>query len=100
MRWIETDLLRGGIHMLGSNFPITDYYRDNLVDAVTISRAGGWWTAMLLINDPSSGRPFVKLYRWQQTDRGWKMRGSFKLNSAKDTNAVVKALGDFVGRLG
>ena len=39
--------------MLGAElFPIGDYYRNNLLDAVTITRGGRWWSAVLLINDP------------------------------------------------
>jgi hypothetical protein len=49
--------------MLGQNFPISDYYRENIIDAVTISRSDGWWTAVLVIKEPKSDNPFIALYR-------------------------------------
>ena len=85
--------------MLGTNFPISELYRDNLLDAQTISRTGGWWTAVLIIKDPRSDRPFVKLYKWQHTERGWKMRSGFKINSAKDGKSIAEALSGFAERL-
>lgn len=81
--------------MLGMNFPISEYYRNNIRDAVTISRAGGWWTAAVLIEDPKTGKPFVTLYTWQQTEDNWKMRKSFTIRSQKTLQGVAEALMGF-----
>ena len=56
--------------MFGTNFPISEYYRKNILDAETISRGGNWWTAVLLILDPKTKKPFVSFYRWQKTENG------------------------------
>lgn len=85
--------------MLGMNFPISEYYRNNIKDAVTLSRGGGWWTAAVLIEDPKNGKPFVTLYTWQQVDDAWKMRKSFTIRSQKTLNEVVEALQGFASRL-
>ena len=47
----------------GKNFPIAEYYKEHILDAETVSRGGGWWTAVLLINDPVSKKPFIALYQ-------------------------------------
>ena len=41
---------------LGQNFPVSDYYQGHVLDAETISRIGCWWTAILLIEDPETGK--------------------------------------------
>jgi hypothetical protein len=81
--------------MLGQNFPISDYYRENIMDAVTISRSGGWWTAVLLIKDPQSNTPLISLYRWQQTEQGWKMRNRFHFRNKEQVSEILKVVQDF-----
>tara|TARA_B100000315_G_C14587383_1_gene593801 strand:+ start:4448 stop:4711 length:264 start_codon:yes stop_codon:yes gene_type:complete len=85
--------------MVGDNFPITDYYRGHILDATTISRVGGWWVAILLIEDPKSKKPFISLYRWQSTDRGWKARKQFKFNSQKEVGKIFDGIKEMVKRL-
>ena len=63
--------------MLGNKFPVSDYYRENILDAYTISRGGNWWSALLVIADPKSGTPFLGLYRWQNSAGTWKTRNRF-----------------------
>jgi hypothetical protein len=78
--------------MLGINFPISEYYRTEIVDAQTISRKGGWWTAVLLIRDPKSKVPFVALYRWQHMEDGWKTRKRFTFRRRSDIDAIFKVV--------
>lgn len=85
--------------MIGQNFPVSDYYRSSIVDAVTISRTGSWWTAVLLINDPQDGKPFVGLYRWQLTDKGWKARKQFKFNSKQEIDSVLSCVKQFAAKM-
>ena len=67
----------GGLDMsLGQNFPISDYYQNSIIDAETVSRSGGWWTAVILIADPRNQKPFITIYRWQKTDTGCKNSGA------------------------
>jgi|TARA_B100000315_G_C14584435_1_gene592162 hypothetical protein len=80
---------------MDKDFPISDYYRDNIEDAISISRSGGWWTAALLIRDPKSNQPFVGCYRWQHTESGWKIRGRLKINSKKDLEKMIEILSQF-----
>ena len=85
--------------MLGTNFPISEYYRDNIRDAVTISRGGGWWTAAVLIEDPKNGELFVNLYTWQHVEDAWKMRKSFTIRSQKALRSITEALKGFETKL-
>jgi hypothetical protein len=77
---------------LGQNFPISDYYQDQIIDAETITRAGGWWTAVLLIRDPKTQKPFLAVYRWQRDGNRWKTRKSIAFKSVKQVAAVVEAM--------
>lgn len=86
--------------MLGQNFPIDDYYKSHIVDAITLSRKGVWWTAVLLIEDPKTDHLFVSIYRWQKTGDDWKKRSSMRINSKKDCSALEEALSGFQDRLG
>lgn len=85
--------------MLGINFPISEYYRQNILDARTISRGGPWWTAVLLIQDPKSNRPFVALYRWQKTESGWKARKRFTFRKQKDIQDAFAAVSELGKKL-
>lgn len=80
------------IAMLGQNFPVSEYYRKHIVDARTIARSGTWWNALLAINEPSSGRPFLALYKWQRRGGEWKKSTSYKINSHKDLAKIRTAL--------
>jgi hypothetical protein len=84
---------------LGQNFPISDYYKGNILDAVTLNRSGQWWTAILLIEDPRSKKPFISLYRWQRTDAGWKIRSRFKIARKQDGSNVIKVIEEFLEKL-
>jgi len=74
----------------GQKFPVTEYYRDHILDAETISRGGGWWTAVLLIADPKTNKPFVTIYRWQSDGEAWKTRKSISLKSKKQVDQVIQ----------
>lgn len=78
--------------MLGQNFPLSDYYKGRVIDAETISRSGGWWTAVLLIDDPKSEKPFIALYRWQKKDGEWKTRKNFKLRGKRKIAKTIEAI--------
>ena len=85
--------------MIGLNYPVSEYYRNAIVDGVTITRSGGWWTAVLLLEDPKSTKPFVNLYSWQQVEGVWKNRKSFKIRSTKSLRDIVDALKSFESKL-
>ena len=85
--------------MFGKDFPISDYYKDHIVDAITIKRSGSWWSAVLLIDDPKSKKRFINFYKWQLTDKGWKIRSRFKINSKDDCLKVEDILSKYVSQL-
>ena len=84
---------------LGQNFPVSDYYQDQIIDAETISRAGGWWTAVLLIADPRTKKPFVSIYRWQQTEKGWKIRKQFSFRAKGQGKKAIEVVARFLEKI-
>lgn len=87
------------LEMLRLSFPVTDYYRDHILDGQTLKRGGGWWTAILLVSDPRTGKPFVALYRWQSTPNGWKTRKRFSFKKAEEINKAIEILSNYAARL-
>ena len=85
---------------LGQNFPVSDYYKQQIIDAETISRAGGWWTAVLLIRDPQTQKPFLGVYRWQLDGEIWKTRKSISFKSKKQADAVIEAMKRLAAKVG
>lgn len=80
-------------------FPVADYYADHVLDGVTLSRKGGWWSALLLIRDPKTNEPFLNLYRWEQVAGTWKNRKSFVIRDQKAVDTIISALTQFRARL-
>lgn len=85
--------------MFGQDFPVSDYYKGHVLDAETITRAGGWWTAILLIKDPDTGKPFIGAYRWQMTENGWKVRKTFSVKRKKEADAFLSVVTRFSEKL-
>lgn len=85
--------------MVGQNFPISEYYRSKILDAKTLSNRGGRWTAILLIEDPKTTRPIVSLYRWQNTDKGWKVRSRMHIRNKTDAKQMVESIERFAHSL-
>jgi len=57
-------------------FPVSEYYHQHVQDGISITRSGGWWTALLLFEDPETSIRSLKLYRWKKKDGVWKNAGS------------------------
>lgn len=75
------------------SFPVSDYYKDNILDAVTITRSGSWWSAVLLIKDPKTEKPIIGLYQWQKVGDVWKTRKRFTFKKKKvleDALEIIK----------
>lgn len=85
--------------MLGQNFPISQYYKENILDARTLTNRGGWWSAVLLIKDPRTNKPFIGYYRWQYTDNGWKARNRVHLKNRKDAKLLIEFIEAFMPQL-
>lgn len=78
-------------------FPISDYYKDNILDAETVSRGGSWWTAVLLVKDPKTEKPIILLYQWQKKGDEWKTRKRFSFKKKKvleNTLEIIKRFGE------
>jgi hypothetical protein len=75
-------------------FPVSDYYKGKIMDAQTITKGGGWWTALVLIEEPRSGSPFISLYRWQHTENGWKVRKQFKFKSKTECKKIFQVIAE------
>jgi hypothetical protein len=78
------------------HFPVSEYLRDSILDARTISNTGVWWTACLAIKDPRSKKVSLVFYKWQwqkKTER-WVNKQKIKLNSLSDVNDAIAALGE------
>lgn len=83
--------------MFGKSFPVSDYYKDNILDAETVSRGGGWWTAVLLVKDPKTEKSIILLYQWQKKGDEWKTRKRFAFKKKKvleDTLEIIKRFGE------
>lgn len=76
-------------------FPIDNYYKDNISDAITISRNHLWWTAILLIKEPKTGKNIIRLYKWQNRKGEWKRSSVFTLSSRKNIESIVNSLCEF-----
>lgn len=80
-------------------FPVAAYYAPHVLGGVTLSNKGGWWTAVLLIEDPRTKTPFVSLYRWELDDGKWKNRKSFVIRDQGALDKVVTVLQEYKPRL-
>lgn len=80
-------------------FPVAEYYADHVLDGTTLSRNGGWWSAVLLIRDPKTSQPFLSLYRWELVEGVWKNRKSFVIRDQAAVDKVVSALNEFKSKL-
>lgn len=85
--------------MFGKNFPISDYYKDHIVDARTIKRSGQWWSAVILIKDPKSENKFLNFYKWQKTGDQWKIRFRFKVKNLEEKDKIIEILNEFGSKL-
>ncbi len=74
------------------NFPLSAYYKGLVLGAETLTNTGVWWTAILLIRDPKTQKPFIGLYRWQKTKEGWKTRKRFTFKRADEVKRAVEMI--------
>ena len=82
------------------DFPVDGYLRGQIKDALTLTRAGRWWSAALLIEDPNSREPFVAFYRWQLKGGAWKLSSKFKCRTKADADKMRSFLDAHYATLG
>ena len=84
---------------IGKNFPISEYYKSHILDGRTINRSGVWWSAILLIKDPKTEKPFLAFYRWQKKEGDWKVRKSFNCRKRDDAVKIIEIVNEFSANL-
>ena len=82
------------------DFPVAPYLRGQIRDAWTLTRTGGWWSAVLLVEDPRSRRHYVAVYRWQLKNGVWKRVGKFICRSKADADKIRSFLERHYATLG
>lgn len=84
--------------MIGTNFPVPDELKNQIIDAYTLSKGGGWWTAILLFKDPNTNVINAHLYRWKNKNDIWMKIKDFKL-SRKNIEKLISALQEFADKI-
>jgi hypothetical protein len=70
-----------------------------VLEGKTLSKGGGWWTAVLLIS--TYGKVQVKLYLWQEKEdkvthqKQWKRKQHWTVNSY-NWNETLKVIAEFL----
>ena len=85
--------------MSTQDYPISDYYKGRVIEAVTLSKSRGWWSAILLIEDPKNNMPFINLYKWQETQSGWKNRNRFKISNKEEAEMIIDIMKELTEKL-
>jgi hypothetical protein len=93
------DPRRGSAAMPTMRFPVSEYYADHVLEGITLSNKGGWWSAVLLIRDPKTKKPFLALYRWERKDGTWRNRKSFVIRDQSSVAKVIAALNELKAKL-
>lgn len=84
---------------LPTRYPVSEYYRNAIVDGITVGRRGPWWTAVLLIRSPRNCELTLNLYRWENVDGKWKTRQLFKIRNGKPIDKLLSAMTELRGRM-
>lgn len=77
---------------VGQNFPVSEYYREQIVDAVTINRSAFWWTAAIKIRNPKSGKLFIAIYKFHKRGENWSVHQKLHVNSLDDAGRLQEAI--------
>lgn len=93
------DPSRGNTPMATMRFPVSEYYAAHVLEGITLSNQGGWWSAVLLIRDPKTLKPFLALYRWERKDGTWRNRKSFVIRDQSGVAKVISALNELKTKL-
>lgn len=76
------------------DYPVADYYRDQIVTAVDIKQTARTWVAALLIEDPKSGKLVIRIYEWKRrgVEAEWKRHGVIALDKFQQIRDLVGSL--------
>ena len=64
-----------------------------------VSRGGQWWTAPLLIRDPSNGKLFINMYTWECVGGQWKNHKPFAIRSERAVDGLTEDLSTWKDKL-
>lgn len=81
------------------NYPLSDYYKGHVIAGDTLINTGAWWSAVLLIREPKTQKPFIGFYRWQKTKNGWKTRKRFTFKKQDEAKRVIEMIQRFSPKL-
>ncbi|MBN1688272.1 MAG: hypothetical protein JW893_04155 [Candidatus Omnitrophica bacterium] len=81
------------------DYPVSDYYRNHILNAYNLAKTDKWWAAVLLIRDPKTSRPFIALYQWQRNETGWKTQKRFTFKRATEVKRVSQVMQEFMREL-
>ncbi len=74
--------------------PPIDYY--DILKYETLSYSGGWWSVVVLLRDPKTGKKSLALYKYKKVNDGFRKQTSYKLNNLKQSEKLIQLLNDFV----
>ena len=78
------------------SYPVNEYYLDHIVNAKTIKKTAKSWVAVLVISDPRSGTPFLRIYEWKLNKSGeWKRHGVISLAKSSEIRDLMSTLDEF-----
>ena len=73
--------------------PPIDYYEILKYD--TISYGGGWWSVLVLLREPKTGKISLSLYKFKKINDGFKKQSSFKINNIHQIEKIIGLLPEF-----
>jgi hypothetical protein len=85
--------------MIENDYPVSDYYKNHVIDGRSISRKGPWWSALLLIEEPSNNVPFLSFYRWHSSSETWTTKSKFIIRKKKDAERAIEILNEFIDKI-
>ncbi len=76
-----------------NDLPINEYYKDSIIDSLTIKKTYKTWVAILILEDPRNSSIFVRIYEWKKDKNGaWKRRGVVTLNKAEEIKKSIEMM--------
>ena len=75
------------------DYPVNEYFKDHVLNGTTVKRTAKSWVAVLLIADPRTEQPMVRVYEWKKNQAGdWKRNGVITLNKAGEIRETLSSL--------
>ena len=75
-----------------SEFPVTGVLKSHVVTGRTLRKSNGWWTAILLVNDPKTSRSQLIFYRCDWKGDRWRERKTFPIHDRQGIETAIDVL--------